>query len=69
MFWVDVIVSIVKLGYMQVEGFGGVYENLVEFKDLLDWYGLIMLSGYFFLLVSCEDEFVILIVVVKIFGI
>lgn len=67
--WADVIASIAKLGYTQVEGFGGVYENPAEFKDLLDRHGLTMPSGHFFPLASCEDEFVISIAAAKTLGI
>ena len=67
--WTDVIERIAALGYTQVEGFGGVYENPSEFKDLLDKHGMTMPSGHFFPLASCEDDFVISIAAAKTLGI
>lgn len=55
--WADVIAKIAELGYTQVEGFGGVYEDPAAFKALLDQHGLSMPSGHFFPLSSCEDDF------------
>ena len=67
--WTDVIERIAALGYTQVEGFGGVYENPSEFKDLLDKHGMTMPSGHFFPLASCDDDFVISIAAAKTLGI
>lgn len=56
--WEDVLGMIAKLGYTQVEGFGGVYTDPAAFKDLLDQHGLTMPSGHFFPVTSFEDDFV-----------
>ena len=53
--WEDVIKMIADLGYTQVEGFGGVYEDAARFKGLLDQHGLSMPSGHFFPISSFED--------------
>jgi len=38
-----------------VEGFGGVYENVPAFRDLLDSHGLTMPSGHFFPVSELEE--------------
>lgn len=46
--WSDVVARIAQLGYTQVEGFGGIYEDASAFRDLIDQHGLTMPSGHFF---------------------
>ena len=46
--WQMVLERLSELGYTQVEGFGGVYDNPSAFKDLLDQHALTMPSGHFF---------------------
>lgn len=53
--WTGIIKSLADLGYTQVEGFGGVYEDPAAFRALLDQHGLSMPSGHFFPLGSFED--------------
>lgn len=53
--WTDVIPRLAELGYTQVEGFAGVYEDASGFRDLLDKHGMSMPSGHFFPLGKLED--------------
>lgn len=53
--WMDVISRLAELGYTHVEGFGGVYENVPAFRDLLDSHGLTMPSGHFFPVSELEE--------------
>lgn len=53
--WEDVISMIAGMGYTQVEGFGGVYEDAPAFRALLDANGLTMPSGHFFPVGSFEE--------------
>ena len=50
--WEDVLAHVVKCGYKEVEGFGGVYgstdDELLKFRDLLDQHNLTMPTGHFF---------------------
>lgn len=46
--WQNVYEMLARLGFDQVEGFGGVYEDPAETRDLLDKNGLTMPSGHFF---------------------
>ncbi len=55
--WADVLSMIASLGYTQVEGFGGVYEDASGFRDMLDQNGLSMPTGHFFPLGSFEEAF------------
>lgn len=55
--WSDVYKTIASLGFTQVEGFGGVYEDPSATKALLDENGLSMPSGHFFPISSFEDGF------------
>ncbi|MEP1934387.1 MAG: sugar phosphate isomerase/epimerase [Roseibium sp.] len=55
--WEDVLGRISELGYTQVEGFGGVYEDPEAFKGLLDKNGLTMPSGHFFPIGNFEEGF------------
>ncbi|MEP2704055.1 MAG: sugar phosphate isomerase/epimerase [Roseibium sp.] len=55
--WEDVLGRISGLGYTQVEGFGGVYEDPEAFKGLLDKNGLTMPSGHFFPIGNFEEGF------------
>ncbi|MEP4770858.1 MAG: sugar phosphate isomerase/epimerase [Roseibium sp.] len=55
--WEDVLGRISELGYTQVEGFGGVYEDPEAFKGLLDKSGLTMPSGHFFPIGNFEEGF------------
>ena len=45
--WEGVLATLGKLGYTQVEGFGGVYENPKAFRAELDKNGLSMPTGHF----------------------
>ena len=53
--WTKVIPRLAELGYTQVEGFGGVYDDAPAFRDLLDRHGMTMPSGHFFPLGALED--------------
>ncbi len=54
--WHDVFAMLAGLGYDHVEGFGGVYEDPAESRDLLDKHGLSMPSGHFFPISTFEDQ-------------
>jgi sugar phosphate isomerase/epimerase len=43
----DVLVLLAKIGYREVEGFGAVYSDPRELRDLLDEQGLAMPTGHF----------------------
>lgn len=45
--WSNVLSMLAAVGYGQVEGFGGVYEDPVGFRALMDANGLAMPSGHF----------------------
>ena len=45
--WENVLRTLAGLGYAQVEGFGGVYDNPSTFRAALDANGLAMPSGHF----------------------
>ena len=45
--WADVLKLVAGLGYKNVEGFGGVYEDPKAFRALMDQNGLAMPSGHF----------------------
>ena len=45
--WEDVLKLLAELGYKNVEGFGGVYEDPHAFRALMDQNGLSMPSGHF----------------------
>ncbi|MFW2541483.1 sugar phosphate isomerase/epimerase family protein [Primorskyibacter sp. 2E107] len=53
--WNKTLKTLADLGYTQVEGFGGNYEDPAAFKALLDANGLSMPSGHFFPAGSFED--------------
>ena len=53
--WEEVIATLARLGYTQVEGFGGNYEDPAAFRALLDQHGLSMPSGHFFPIGSFEE--------------
>lgn len=53
--WEQIIPKLAGLGYTQVEGFGGVYEDPARFRALLDQHGLTMPSGHFFPIGNFED--------------
>ncbi|MDJ0629514.1 MAG: sugar phosphate isomerase/epimerase [Rhodobacter sp.] len=55
--WDGVIKDLAALGYTQVEGFGGVYDDPAAFRALLDEHNLTMPSGHFFPIASFEDGF------------
>ena len=55
--WDGVLDQLAALGYTQVEGFGGVYEDAPAFRAALDARGLSMPSGHFFPLASFEENF------------
>ncbi|MCX2724594.1 sugar phosphate isomerase/epimerase family protein [Roseibium salinum] len=54
--WETVLERLAKLGYTQVEGFGGNYEDPAAFRKLLDANGLAMPSGHFFPMEQFEDD-------------
>lgn len=54
--WDNVLSHLSNLGYTQVEGFGGNYEDAAAFKAFLDKHGLAMPSGHFFPLEQFEDD-------------
>lgn len=45
--WHDILKTLASLGYTNVEGYGGVYENPEAFRAELDKNGLSMPSGHF----------------------
>ena len=53
--WDQVVAKLAELGYTQVEGFGGVYEDPAAFRALLERHGLTMPSGHFFPIGNFED--------------
>ncbi|MDD7972211.1 sugar phosphate isomerase/epimerase family protein [Roseinatronobacter alkalisoli] len=55
--WEGVLDQLTALGYTQVEGFGGVYQDAPAFRAALDARGLSMPSGHFFPLASFEEDF------------
>ena len=55
--WEDTFRMLAELGYTQVEGFGGVYDDPGKTKSLLDENGLSMPSGHFFPVGSLEADF------------
>lgn len=54
--WEDVLRRLAELGYTQVEGFRGNFEDAAGFKKLLDANGLSMPSGHFFPMEQFEDD-------------
>ncbi len=54
--WSDVFAMLARLGYAHVEGFGGIYEDPAQTRDLLDQNGLTMPSGHFFPISNFEDQ-------------
>ncbi|MEP1610699.1 MAG: sugar phosphate isomerase/epimerase [Roseobacter sp.] len=54
--WSNIIPRLAALGYTQVEGFGGVYDDAVGFRALLDSHSMRMPSGHFFPLGTLEEE-------------
>ncbi|PVB62218.1 sugar phosphate isomerase/epimerase [Labrenzia sp. 011] len=55
--WGPVLERLAELGYTQVEGFGGNYEDAAGFRKLLDANGLTMPSGHFFPMEQFETDF------------
>ena len=53
--WTNVIPRLSELGCTQVEGFGGIYADASEFRELLDSHGMTMPSGHFFPLSELEE--------------
>ncbi len=53
--WEDVLSTVAKLGYTQVEGFGGLYDDPASLRAILDKLGLTMPSGHFFPIGNFED--------------
>jgi len=45
--WDAVLERVAELGYKQLEGFGGVYENPDQFRAKMDTLGLTMPTGHF----------------------
>ncbi|MCO6384820.1 MAG: sugar phosphate isomerase/epimerase [Vannielia sp.] len=66
--WEEVLRHLASLGYENVEGFGGVYEDPHAFKALLDENGLAMPSGHYFPLASFEEDFDKSMVAAKVLG-
>lgn len=54
--WRDVLQTLGRLGYTQVEGFGGVYDDAAGIRAELDSNGLAMPSGHFSI-EMLEDDF------------
>lgn len=54
--WRDVLAMLASLGYSQVEGFGGVYDDPGSFRAEMDRNGLAMPSGHF-ALDALEQDF------------
>jgi len=54
--WDGVLKGLAELGYTQVEGFGGAYEDPAAFRALLDANGLKMPSGHFFPMEQFEND-------------
>ena len=54
--WGDVYSMLAGLGYTQVEGFGGNYQDPSATHDLLERTGLTMPSGHFFPIGNFEDD-------------
>ncbi|MBO6509615.1 MAG: sugar phosphate isomerase/epimerase [Roseibium sp.] len=54
--WEDVLRRLAELGYTQVEGFRGNFEDAEGFRQLLDANGLTMPSGHFFPMEQFEDD-------------
>lgn len=54
--WEEVLGSIAALGYTQVEGFGGLYDDPAALKATLDRLGLLMSSGHFFPISNFEES-------------
>lgn len=55
--WKDTFELLGKLGYTQVEGFGGVYQNLDETRSLMEANGLSMPTAHFFPINEFEENF------------
>ncbi|OIQ32508.1 MAG: xylose isomerase [Alphaproteobacteria bacterium MedPE-SWcel] len=54
--WADTFELLGKLGYTQVEGFAGVYDDPDETRRLMEANGLTMPSGHFFPITQFEDN-------------
>ena len=54
--WDGVLKRLAELGYRQVEGFGGVYDDPAAIRTIMDDCGLSMPSGHFDI-VSLENDF------------
>lgn len=54
--WEGVLKRLAGLGYTQVEGFGGTYDDPAAFRALLDANGLSMPSGHFFPMEQFETD-------------
>lgn len=67
--WSSVIPRLAELGYAQVEGFGGLYDDAPALRDLLDNHGMTMPSGHFFPLRELEDGLETSLEVARILGI
>ncbi|MEX0347259.1 MAG: sugar phosphate isomerase/epimerase family protein [Rhizobiaceae bacterium] len=66
--WSEVLSSLSDLGYRQVEGFGGVYENPASIKAMMDDNNLSMPSGHFDI-AALENDFAKVDEIAGIFGI
>ena len=67
--WPEVIEMLANLGYTQVEGFGGNYEDPAAFRGLLDEHGLRMPSGHIFPLDTFETDMAKVLDIAKTLGI
>lgn len=54
--WDKVLSTLARLGYTQVEGFGGNYSDPKGFRAMLDSNGLAMPSGHFFPMEQFEED-------------
>ncbi len=55
--WVATYAHLAEVGYTQVEGFGGVYEDAGKTRAQLDEVGLKMVSGHVFPITTFETDF------------
>lgn len=53
--WADTLKLLAELGYTQLEGFGGAYDDPAAFRALMDEHGLSMPSGHFFPVDAFEE--------------
>ncbi|MBO0344230.1 sugar phosphate isomerase/epimerase [Roseibium sp. CAU 1637] len=66
--WDGVLKQLSELGYTQVEGFAGNYEDPATFRAMLNTYGLTMPSGHFFPMEQFEEDIAKVIATAKTLG-